>query len=413
MAFDWTGKSVLVTGGAGFIGSPLCERLLAENAQVLCVDDYFTGRRTNIAHLLEDKRFEVLRHDICFPLYVEVGAIFNFACPASPIHYQFDSVQTTKVSVLVAINMLGLAKCLRSRVLQTSTSEVYGDPSVHPQPEEYWGNVNPVGPRAWYDEGRRCAETLFFDYRRQHKLPIKVIRIFDTYGPRMQPNDRRVVSNFVVQALKGEPITIYGEGLQTRPFCYVDDLIDDAMRLMATPHDVTRPINIDNPREITIRELAETVIRLSGSSSKLIHLPLPKNTLPELAGFYFGVMAVDHGSNDRDLSPAPAGRYSREVCNLGHQRTISIGPVQALKARDVPCEDKMRGTRGASPSVRRIGVPSIECFDALAFCRQRTLSRRAGPASSSLYVPRAGAPRRNAIAYNSAPYSPLVSRCAG
>jgi UDP-glucuronate decarboxylase len=277
MAFHWSGKRFLVTGGAGFIGSHLCERLLTENAEVLCVDNYFTGRRTNIAHLLENKRFEVVRHDICFPLYVEVDAIFNFACPASPIHYQFDPVQTTKVSVLGAINMLGLAKRLKCPVLQASTSEVYGDPSVHPQPEEYWGNVNPVGPRACYDEGKRCAETLFFDYRRQHKLSIKVMRIFNTYGPRMHPSDGRVVSNFVLQALKDEPITIYGEGLQTRSFCYVDDLIDGAMRLMATPEDVTGPINIGNPHEITIRELAETVIRLSDSSSKLIHFPLPKD----------------------------------------------------------------------------------------------------------------------------------------
>jgi UDP-glucuronate decarboxylase len=277
MVFDWSGKRVLVTGGAGFIGSHLCERLLSENAEVLCVDNYFTGQRINIAHLFDDRRFEVVRHDICFPLYVEVDAIFNFACPASPIHYQFDPVQTTKVSVLGAINVLGLAKRLKCRVLQASTSEVYGDPSVHPQPEEYWGNVNPVGPRACYDEGKRCAETLFFDYRRQHQLSIKVMRIFNTYGPRMHPNDGRVVSNFIVQALKGEPITIYGEGLQTRSFCYVDDLIHGAMQLMATPEDVTGPINIGNPSEITIRELAETVIRLSGSSSKLIHLPLPKD----------------------------------------------------------------------------------------------------------------------------------------
>ncbi len=277
MAFDWSGKRVLVTGGAGFIGSHLCERLLHENAEVLCVDNYFTGRRANIAHLLEDKRFEVLRHDICFPLYVEVDAIFNFACPASPLQYQFDPVQTTKVSVVGAINMLGLAKRLKCPVLQASTSEVYGDPSVHPQSEEYWGNVNPIGPRACYDEGKRCAETLFFDYRRQHKLPVKVMRIFNTYGPRMQPNDGRVVSNFVLQALKGEPITIYGEGVQTRSFCYVDDLVDGAIRLMATPEDVTGPINIGNPCEITIRDLAETVIRLSGSSSKLINLPLPRD----------------------------------------------------------------------------------------------------------------------------------------
>lgn len=275
--FTWSRKRVLVTGGAGFIGSHLCERLLAENAKVLCVDNYFTGQHSNIAHLLKDNRFEVLRHDVCFPLYVDVDLIFNFACPASPIHYQFDPVQTTKVSVLGAINMLGLAKRLKCPVLQASTSEVYGDPSMHPQPEEYWGNVNPIGPRACYDEGKRCAETLFFDYRRQHKLPVKVMRIFNTYGPRMHPSDGRVVSNFVVQALKSEPITIYGEGAQTRSFCYVDDLVEGAMRLMATPEDVTGPVNIGNPHEITIGDLARTIIRLSGSSSKLIHARLPKD----------------------------------------------------------------------------------------------------------------------------------------
>jgi UDP-glucuronate decarboxylase len=274
MAFHWSGKRVLVMGGAGFIGSHLFERLLRENAEVLCVDNYFTGRRTNIAHLLEDQPFEVLRHDICFLLYVEVDAIFNFACPASPIHYQSDPVQTTKVSVLGDIH--SLAKRLKCRVLQASTSEVYGDPSVHLQPEEYWGNVNPVGP-ACNDETKRCAETLFFDYRRQHKLPIKVMPIFNTYRPRMHRNDGRVVSDFVVRVLKSEPITIYGDGLQTRSFCYVDDLIDGAMRLMTPPEDVTGPINIGNPREITIRERAETIIRLSGSSSKLIHLQLPKD----------------------------------------------------------------------------------------------------------------------------------------
>ncbi len=286
MPFDWSGKRVLVTGGAGFIGSHLCERLLSENAEVLCADNYFTGRRDNIAHLLEDERFEVVRHDVCFPLYVEVDAIFNLACPASPIHYQTDPVQTAKVSVLGALNMLGLAKRLKCPVLQASTSEVYGDPSVHPQPEEYWGNVNPIGPRACYDEGKRCAETLFFDYRRQHNVRIKVMRIFNTYGPRMHPNDGRVVSNFIVQALKGEPITIYGDGLQTRSFCYVDDLIDGAMRLMTTDDDVTGPINIGNPREITVRDLAETVIRLSGSTSKVVHLPLrqddPRQRKPDI-----------------------------------------------------------------------------------------------------------------------------------
>jgi UDP-glucuronate decarboxylase len=277
MKFEWTGKRVLVTGGAGFLGSHLCERLLERGAEVLCVDNYFTGRRANIAHLFDDRRFEVMRHDVCFPLYVEVDAIFNFACPASPIHYQFDPVQTTKVSVHGAINMLGLAKRLKARILQASTSEVYGDPTVHPQPEEYCGNVSTIGPRACYDEGKRCAETLFFDYWRQHRLPIKVMRIFNTYGPRMHPNDGRVVSNFVVQALRGEPITIYGEGQQTRSFCYVDDLIEGALRLMATPNEVTGPINVGNPSEFTIRQLAELVIRMTGSSSKLSFHPLPKD----------------------------------------------------------------------------------------------------------------------------------------
>lgn len=275
---DWyRGKRVLVTGGAGFLGSHLCEKLLARGAEVLCVDNYYTGRRANIAKLIENPLFEAMRHDITFPLYVEVDAIFNFACPASPVHYQHDPIATTKVSVNGAINMLGLAKRLNARILQASTSEVYGDPTIHPQTEEYWGNVNPIGPRACYDEGKRCAETLFFDYRRQHNLGIKVMRIFNTYGPRMLPDDGRVVSNFIVQALKGEPITIYGEGQQTRSFCYVDDLIEGAVRLMETPDTITGPINIGNPKEFTIRELAETVIRLTNSSSKLIYLPLPQD----------------------------------------------------------------------------------------------------------------------------------------
>lgn len=273
----FTGKRVLVTGGAGFLGSHLCERLLDLGAEVLCVDNYFTGRRTNIAHLLSNPRFETMRHDITFPLYVEVDAIFNFACPASPVHYQHDPVATTKVSVNGAINMLGLAKRLNARILQASTSEVYGDPVVHPQTEEYWGNVNPIGPRACYDEGKRCAETLFFDYHRQHQLSIKVMRIFNTYGPRMMANDGRVVSNFIVQALSNQPITIYGEGNQTRSFCYVDDLIDGALRLMASSEDITGPINIGNPTEFTIRELAEAVIRLTGSKSQLITMPLPQD----------------------------------------------------------------------------------------------------------------------------------------
>ncbi len=268
-------KRVLVTGGAGFLGSHLCERLLGEGHDVLCVDNFFTGRRSNVAHLIGNPRFEVMRHDVTFPLYVEVDEIYNLACPASPIHYQHDPVQTTKTSVHGAINMLGLAKRLRAKILQASTSEVYGDPVVHPQTEDYWGNVNPIGFRSCYDEGKRCAETLFFDYRRQHDMRIKVARIFNTYGPRMHPQDGRVVSNFIMQALAGEPITIYGEGTQTRSFCFVSDLIDGLMRLMNTGDEVTGPINIGNPVEMTIRELAEAVIRLTGSKSELINAPLP------------------------------------------------------------------------------------------------------------------------------------------
>jgi len=270
-------KRVLVTGGAGFIGSHLCERLLAQGDEVLCVDNFFTGTRANVAHLLGHPMFELMRHDVTFPLYVEVDEIYNLACPASPIHYQFDPVQTTKTSVHGAINMLGLAKRVRAKILQASTSEVYGDPVVHPQPEEYWGNVNPIGPRSCYDEGKRCAETLFFDYWRQHRTRIKVARIFNTYGPRMHPNDGRVVSNFIVQALKGEAITIYGEGLQTRSFCYVDDLVEGLMRLMATDDDVTGPINLGNPGEFTMLQLAEAVIELTGSKSELKFMPLPQD----------------------------------------------------------------------------------------------------------------------------------------
>ena len=271
------GKRILVTGGAGFLGSHLCERLLADGAIVICVDNFFTGARRNIEHLLEHKHFEVIRHDVTFPLYVEVDEIYNFACPASPIHYQHDPVQTTKTSVQGAINMLGLAKRLRATILQASTSEVYGDPNVHPQREDYWGHVNPVGPRSCYDEGKRCAETLFFDYRRQNNLQIKVARIFNTYGPRMHPNDGRVVSNFIVQALLGRDLTVYGEGLQTRSFCYVDDLIDGLVRLMVTPPDITGPVNIGNPGEFTIIELAQIVVDLVGSRSKIVHRPLPEN----------------------------------------------------------------------------------------------------------------------------------------
>jgi UDP-glucuronate decarboxylase len=275
--FQYAGKRILVTGGAGFLGSHLCEKLLTLGAEVIAVDNFYTGQRRNIAHLLNNPYFEILRHDITFPLYIEVDAIFNLACPASPVHYQYDPVQTTKVSVHGAINMLGLAKRRRCRILQASTSEVYGDPAVHPQPETYWGSVNPIGPRACYDEGKRCAETLFFDYWRQHKLPIKVMRIFNTYGPRMRLDDGRVVSNFIVQALKGLPITVYGDGLQTRSFCYVDDLIDGMLRLMATPEDITGPINIGNPEEFTMRQLAELVVELTGSKSPIVAMPLPQD----------------------------------------------------------------------------------------------------------------------------------------
>jgi UDP-glucuronate decarboxylase len=272
-----TERRVLVTGGAGFIGSHLCERLLERSDEVLCVDNFYTGTRRNVQHLLSNPLFEVMRHDVCFPLYVEVDEIFNLACPASPVHYQFDPVQTTKVSVHGSINVLGLAKRVKAKVLQASTSEVYGDPTVHPQKEDYWGNVNPVGVRSCYDEGKRCAETLFFDYRRQHRLPIKVARIFNTYGPGMHPNDGRVVSNFIIQALRNEDITIYGTGNQTRSFCYVSDLVDGLMRLMQTPDEVTGPVNLGNPVEFTIRQLAETVISFTGSSSKIAYRPLPED----------------------------------------------------------------------------------------------------------------------------------------
>src|SRR5215203_1946244 len=270
-------QRILVTGGAGFLGSHLCERLLKDGANVICVDNFFSGTRSNVEHLLDHKRFELMRHDVTFPLYVEVDQIYNLACPASPIHYQRDPVQTTKTSVHGAINMLGLAKRVKARILQASTSEVYGDPNVHPQSEEYWGNVNPVGPRSCYDEGKRCAETLFFDYWRQHSLSIKVARIFNTYGPRMHPNDGRVVSNFIIQALIGRDISVYGEGLQTRSFCYVDDLVEGLMRLMASPPEVTGPINLGNPVEFSILDLAKQVIELIGSKSKIVHRPLPQD----------------------------------------------------------------------------------------------------------------------------------------
>lgn len=268
-------QRILVTGGAGFLGSHLCERLLEHGHEVLCVDNFYTGSRANVAHLRDHARFELLRHDVTFPLFVEVDAIYNLACPASPVHYQRDPVQTTKTSVHGAINMLGLAKRVRARILQASTSEVYGDPEVHPQPESYWGRVNPVGVRSCYDEGKRCAETLFFDYHRQHRLQIKVARIFNTYGPRMHPEDGRVVSNFIVQALRGEAITMYGDGEQSRSFCYVSDLIEGLVRLMDTGDDVTGPLNLGNPAEFTMRRLAELVIELTGSSSRIVHRPLP------------------------------------------------------------------------------------------------------------------------------------------
>lgn len=270
-----TRKSILVTGGAGFLGSHLCDWLIADGHEVVCVDNFFTGDKQNIQHLIDHPRFELMRHDVTFPLYVEVDQIYNLACPASPVHYQHDPVQTTKTSVHGAINMLGLAKRVRARIMQASTSEIYGDPKVHPQTEDYWGHVNPIGLRSCYDEGKRCAETLFFDYHRQHHMSIKVARIFNTYGPRMHPNDGRVVSNFIVQALKGEPITIYGDGSQSRSFCFVDEMIDGFIRLMNTKDDFTGPVNLGNPSEFTIKQLAEQVIKLTGSTSKLSYHSLP------------------------------------------------------------------------------------------------------------------------------------------
>ena len=280
-------RRVLVTGGAGFIGSHLCERLLGRGDEVLCVDNFFTATRPNVSGLMLNSRFELVRHDVCFPLYVEVDKIYNLACPASPIHYQFDPVQTTKTSVHGAINMLGLAKRVKAKILQASTSEIYGDPTVHPQTEDYWGHVNPIGPRSCYDEGKRCGETLFFDYHRQHKLRIKVARIFNTYGPRMHPNDGRVVSNFIVQALQNNDITVYGDGMQTRSFCYVDDLVEGLIRLMETGDGVVGPVNLGNPEEFTIRQLAEIVVDITGSASKIVHRPLPtddpKQRQPEIS----------------------------------------------------------------------------------------------------------------------------------
>ncbi len=274
---NFDNKRILVTGGAGFLGSHLCERLLSDKHEVLCVDNFYTGRKSNIAHLIGNPYFEIMRHDICFPLYAEVDEIYNVACPASPVHYQFDPVQTTKTSVHGCINMLGLAKRIRAKILQASTSEVYGDPKVHPQTETYWGNVNPIGPRSCYDEGKRCAETLFFDYYRQHKLRIKVARIFNTYGTKMHPNDGRVVSNFIIQALRGEEITIYGEGNQTRSFCYVDDLIDGLIKFMNSPDDFIGPVNLGNPTEFSILKLAKMIIELTGSRSKIVFKPLPQD----------------------------------------------------------------------------------------------------------------------------------------
>ncbi len=272
-----TAKRIMVTGGAGFLGSHLCDRLVEAGHEVLCVDNYFTGRRGNVSHLMDAPNFELMRHDVTFPLYVEVDEIYNLACPASPIHYQHDPVQTTKTSVHGAINMLGLAKRVGAKIMQASTSEVYGDPDIHPQPESYWGNVNPIGIRSCYDEGKRCAETLFFDYHRQNQLRIKVARIFNTYGPRMHPHDGRVVSNFIMQALRNEDITIFGDGQQTRSFCYCDDLIEAFIRLMATPDDVTGPINTGNPGEFSMLELAEAIIELTGTKSKIVHKPLPQD----------------------------------------------------------------------------------------------------------------------------------------
>ncbi len=270
-------KRILITGGAGFLGSHLCERLLKEGNDVICLDNFFTGSKDNIIHLMDDHHFELLRHDVVNPLFIEVDEIYNLACPASPPHYQYNPIKTNKTSVMGAINMLGLAKRVKGRILQASTSEVYGDPAVHPQTEDYWGNVNPIGVRSCYDEGKRCAETLFFDYHREHKLRIKVVRIFNTYGPRMHPHDGRVVSNFIIQALKGEDITIYGEGLQTRSFCYVDEMVDGFIRMMATDDSVTGPVNLGNPGEFTIRELAEKIVDMTGSGSKLVFKPLPSD----------------------------------------------------------------------------------------------------------------------------------------
>jgi UDP-glucuronate decarboxylase len=320
-------RRILVTGGSGFLGSHLCDRLIARGDDVLCVDNLFTGRKRNIAHLIGDPRFEFMRHDVTFPLFVEVDRIFNLACPASPVHYQYDPVQTTKTSVHGAINMLGLAKRLKARILQASTSEVYGDPVEHPQTEEYWGHVNPIGPRSCYDEGKRCAETLFFDYHRQHRLEIKVARIFNTYGPRMHPNDGRVVSNFIVQALKGDDITLFGDGQQTRSFCYVDDLIEALLRLMDTPAEITGPINVGNPVEFTMRELAELTIKLTGSKSKLVHKPLP---------------ADDPRQRQPDITKARTHLNWQPTIQLEDGLTRTIAYFDALLKENDPAVDPQR-----------------------------------------------------------------------
>jgi UDP-glucuronate decarboxylase len=319
-------KRVLVTGGAGFLGSHLCERLIAQGHDVLCVDNYFTGRKANIAHLLQEPNFEAMRHDVTHPLFVEVDEIYNLACPASPIHYQFDPVQTTKTSVIGAINMLGLAKRVKAKIFQASTSEVYGDPVRHPQPESYRGNVNPIGPRACYDEGKRCAETLFFDYYRQHHLRIRVVRIFNTYGPRMHPNDGRVVSNFIVQALRNEPITLYGSGNQTRAFCYVDDLIEGFLRMMAAPDDITGPMNLGNPVETSVAELAKLVVELTGSRSKIVYRPLPID---------------DPTQRCPDISQAKAilEWEPRMALRTGLQRTIRYFDTLLTERGEMPAND--------------------------------------------------------------------------
>jgi len=315
-------KRILVTGGAGFIGSHLCERLLTDGHDVLCVDNFFTGRKENVAKLLSSPRFEALRHDVTFPLYVEVDEIYNLACPASPIHYQHDPVQTTKTSVLGSINLLGLAKRTRAKILQASTSEVYGDPTVRPQSESYRGNVNPLGPRACYDEGKRCAETLFLDYHRQHRVQIKVVRIFNTYGPRMHPNDGRVVSNFVVQALLGDDITIYGDGTQTRAFCYVSDLVEGLIRMMNTTESITGPVNLGNPHEIAVRELAEHVLQLTGSTSQIVHRPLPQDDPVQRCPDITLANQVLHGWKPtiplEDGLTRTIGYFDDLLTNLGH-----------------------------------------------------------------------------------------------